>query len=69
MAKNVKVIKENDNGRNIRFKDQKTKGEMSRSEFVSEIKRGKYDEYYTRKINGIETPVSKPDKSKKNNLG
>ena len=45
---------------------------MSRRTFVSKIKTGQnnYDQlYYVRKQNGIETPVSKPDGDKSNNLG
>ena len=42
---------------------------MSRKEFVKEIKNGSYKNYHVRTINGIETPVSNPDKSALNNLG
>ncbi len=69
MGKKVTVVKETETVRNTRFRDDTNHHEMSRREFVNQIKRGKYDRYYTREINGIETPVSKPDKSKKNNLG
>ena len=67
MAKNVKVIKQSSTGRNLTFKDGNK--EMTRSEFVKEIKRGEYDDYYVKKVNGVDTPVSKPDSSKGNNLG
>lgn len=71
MAKQrVEVIKESETGRNEKFRDNKTGKKMSRQKFVSDIKKGVYDEdYYVRKQNGIETPVSKPDGTKKNNLG
>ena len=42
---------------------------MTRNQFVREIKKGNYEEYYVRKINGLDTPVSKPDGNEKNNLG
>lgn len=65
----VKVIKENDSGRNERFKDCTNGNEMTRNQFVKEIKKGNYEEYYVRKINGLDTPVSKPDGKENNNLG
>ncbi len=65
----VKVILENDSGRNERFKDCTNGNEMTRNQFVKEIKKGNYEEYYVRKINNIDTPVSKPDGNKNNNLG
>lgn len=70
MGKNVKVTKENESGRNLKFKDGNKI--MTRAQFVKEInkKGSKYsDDYYTRKINGVETPVSKPDGKEGNNLG
>lgn len=71
MSKSVKTTKENSTGRNIRFLDIKTNKEMTRAEFVKEIKKNNsnYDkDYYVRKQNGLDTPVSKPDNSKRNNL-
>lgn len=41
---------------------------MTRTEFVKEIKKGNYKGYTVKNINGKATPVSKPDKSKNNNL-
>ncbi|EEI83543.1 hypothetical protein HMPREF0077_0425 [Anaerococcus tetradius ATCC 35098] len=41
---------------------------MTRQDFVRSIKAGNYENYHVRLINGIETPVSNPDKSKNNNL-
>lgn len=71
MNKNNKVIvaKENDSGRNEIFKDCRTGATMTRKEFVRQIKKGNYPNYYIRKINGLETPVSKPDGKIDNNLG
>lgn len=71
MSKSVRTTKENSTGRNIRFLDIKTNKEMTRAEFVKEIKKNNsnYDkDYYVRKQNGLDTPVSKPDNSKRNNL-
>ena len=65
----VKVIQENDSGRNERFKDCTNGNEMTRKQFVKEIKKGNYEKYYVRKINGLDTPVSKPDGKENNNLG
>lgn len=66
----VEVIKESDTGRNERFRDTKTGQEMTRLQFVKAIDNGTYsDDYYHRKINGVDTPVSKPDNNPNNNLG
>ncbi|SDC27975.1 hypothetical protein SAMN05421734_10617 [Pelagirhabdus alkalitolerans] len=67
--KKVSVIHENETGRNKEFRDNYRKTNMSKNEFVSEIRSGKYDNYHIRNINGVDTPVSNPDKSKNNNLG
>ena len=42
---------------------------MTRAEFNRVIKKGNYPNYYTRKIHGLETPVSKPNGCKSDNLG
>jgi hypothetical protein len=66
----VEVIKESITGRNERFRDTRTGQEMTRNQFVKAIDKGTYgNDYYHRKINGMETPVSKPDGNPKNNLG
>lgn len=66
--KRVSVIKESGSGRNQQFHDNFKDKNMSRAQFVREIKGGEYDNYHIRKINGIDTPVSNPDSSKNNNL-
>ena len=66
--KRVSVTQANETGRNERFHDNYTGENMSRPEFVRRIKRGGYENYHIRKINGIETPVSNPDGSEHNNL-
>jgi len=65
----VKTIKENDTGRNIRFQDIASKKEMTDKGFVRAIKKGDYDGYHIRKINGIDTPVSNPNGRESDNLG
>ncbi|MCL2383541.1 MAG: DUF3892 domain-containing protein [Oscillospiraceae bacterium] len=67
--KTVRVTKESDTGRNIKFKDIATGREKTRPQFVKEIEQGKYPNYHIRKIDGIKTPVSNPDGKEYNNLG
>lgn len=67
--KRITVISETASGRNIKFKDNYTGRIMTRKEFVNQIKSGNYKNYHVRKINGVDTPVSNPDRSKHNNLG
>lgn len=68
MAKRVTVTNESDSGRNLKFHDNYTGKDMSRAQFVKEIKGGNYDNYHVRKINGLDTPVSNPDDKEGNNL-
>ena len=68
-GKRIKVINESDTGRNLGFKDTRTGEEMTRAEFVQQIKQGNYSNYHVREVNGVETPVSNPDQSENNNLG
>lgn len=52
----VVVIKESNTGRNERFLDTRTGQEMTRNQFIKAIDKGTYgNDYYHRKINGIET--------------
>lgn len=69
MKKKVVVVQESSTGRNNRFYDPARKKELSRADFVKEIKIGNYPDYHIRKINGIETPCSNPDNQSNNNLG
>ena len=66
--KRIKVTQESDTGRNQKFHDNRTGADMTRSQFVREIKSDNYPNYHVRKINGIDTPVSNPDKTTNNNL-
>jgi hypothetical protein len=69
MAKTVIVTSESDSGRNLQFHDNKSGENMSRAEFVKQIEQGKFPSYYVKEMNGLKTPVSKPDKSIADNLG
>lgn len=65
----VSVIEESDTGRNKKFIDNKTGETMTRAKFVKKINNDEYEDYYTRKQEGLNTPVAKPDGKKDNNLG
>lgn len=67
-GKKVRVTQETESGRNQHFVDTSTGRRMSREEFVRQIDKGNYPAYHTRKINGVRTPASNPDKSESNNL-
>ncbi|MCK9426513.1 MAG: hypothetical protein M0Q21_10785 [Ignavibacteriaceae bacterium] len=67
--KKVTVTNEGSTGRNEKFCDNSKNKNMTRTEFVKEIKKGNYPDYHVRKINGKDTPVSNPDDSENNNLG
>lgn len=69
MPKRVSVKSESKTGRNERFHDNFKGYDMSRAQFVDRIKHNEYENYHIRVINGIETPVSNPDKKRNNNLG
>lgn len=68
MINRITVTQESNTGRNERFLDNLTGESMTRSKFVQEINSGKYEGYYVRRINGVPTPCSKPDKNQQNNL-
>lgn len=66
--KRVTVTEESESGRNLKFHDNYSGADMTRHQFVGEIKAGNYAHYHVRIINGVETPVSNPDESELNNL-
>lgn len=66
--KRVTVTDESDSGRNQQFHDNYNGADMTRSQFVKEINQGNYPNYHVRNINGVDTPVSNPDKTRNNNL-
>lgn len=65
----ITVTKESRTGRNQEFHDNKVGRDMNQWEFVLRIKRDEYPGYHIRRIHGIETPVSNPDETERNNLG
>ncbi|MBA3716298.1 MAG: hypothetical protein H0W76_28230 [Pyrinomonadaceae bacterium] len=69
MAKRVTVTRESDSGRNQQFRDNRNGQQMTRPEFVRQIRQGNYSNYHVRNINGVPTPASNPDNSENNNLG
>ena len=68
MQKRITVTQESESGRNEKFHDNFNGQNMTRNQFVQEIKKGNYDNYHIRNINGVPTPVSNPDNSERNNL-
>jgi len=68
MAKTVIVTRESESGRNQKFHDNRSGKNMTRPEFVKEIKKGKFPDYHVRKVHGLPTPVSNPDGKEGNNL-
>jgi hypothetical protein len=68
-GKRLRVTQESETGRNERFRDTRTGETLSRGEVVRRIESGRYDDYHVRRINGVKTPVSNPDRSEGNNLG
>jgi len=67
--KPIVVIKESKTGRNELFVDQITGDIFDRSGFVNAINSNKYKGYTLASIDGLATPMSKPDKVTSNNLG
>lgn len=67
--KPVIVLKESKTGRNELFVDQLTGALMDRKGFAALIDSGQYEGYTLASIDGIATPMSKPDKVTSNNLG
>ncbi len=65
----VVVVSESPTGRNLGFLDVLTGNVMSRRVFVDAITQGFYGNYDIRYIDGIATPVSKPNDSTSDNLG
>lgn len=67
--KRITVTRESETGRNEYFHDNYSNIDMTRNQFVAAIQNGEYQNYHIRNINGIDTPVSNPDKTRNNNLG
>jgi hypothetical protein len=69
LSKPVVSISKSPTGRNEIYFDLKRGSAMTRSEFVALIQSGEYRRYSVKLIQGIETPVSKRDGRKINNIG
>lgn len=65
----VIVLKETETGRNELFCDLSNGNIFDCERFVSLIERGEYSGYTVASIDGLKTPMSKPDGVKSNNLG
>lgn len=65
--KEIKVVSQSNTGRNETFKVGN--GFMNRERLVQSIHNGNHPDYHIRNINGVDTPVSNPDKNNRNNLG
>lgn len=63
----IVVTSESRSGMNLVFKDTKTGSVMSRSEFVSAIRDGKYPDFYVRTVDGVLIPSSKPNSKRSDN--
>ena len=63
------VLVESETGRNEIFYDITKQKVLNRIELVSLIREGSYPAYTVKIINGVETPVSKPDGYEAGNLG
>lgn len=68
-SKPVIVLKENETGRNELFFDLSNGDIFDRESFVAAIEKGKYPGYLIATIDGLATPMSKPDGVTSNNLG
>ncbi len=65
----VVVVREDQHMRNVEFVDTVTGRLMTRAEFVDAIHAGEYRDYLVRNINGVPTPVSRPNETTADNLG
>lgn len=66
--KRISVTRESSTGRNLNFKINSSKRNVSRAQLVKKIENG-LSGYHVRNINGVKTPVSNPDGKSGNNLG
>jgi hypothetical protein len=66
--KHVIVLVEDKNGRNVVYFDIANLKILSADDFIVQIQAGLYPRYTIKTLKGRQTPVSKPDKIKNNNL-
>lgn len=69
LSKPIVSLSKSPTGRNQLFFDLEKNLTLSRLELVEAIQRGEYAGYSVKTIRGIETPVSKRDRRKTNNIG
>jgi len=67
--KPVIVLKESETGQNELFGDLSNGNIFDRESFVASIESGEYPGYTVASIDGLATPMSKPDGIPSNNLG
>jgi hypothetical protein len=65
----LEVTQESETGRNEAFRNRNTQEEMNRAEAVQDIRHDLLPGYHVRVINGVDTPVSNPNRSEIDNLG
>ncbi|MCC6448712.1 MAG: hypothetical protein IT215_08515 [Chitinophagaceae bacterium] len=68
ISKPVIALTQSSTGRNQTYYDLQKRTMMTNSEFVALIWNGNYPGYSVKQIKGLETPVSKRDQKKKNNI-
>jgi hypothetical protein len=69
VSKPIISVSKSPTGRNQQFFDLQKQILLTRPELVSLIRAGEYPDYSIKIIRGIETPVSKRDSQKTNNIG
>lgn len=69
LSKPVISVSKSPTGRNEIYFDLQKRSVMTRTEFVALIEAGEYRGYSTKLIRGVETPVSKRDGRRTNNIG
>ncbi len=65
----LKVTKQSETGKNIRFKDAVTNRYMSLEQAVKAVNNGTYEGYHVRHTKNGDIIASNPDNSTNNNLG
>lgn len=69
MSKPIIALTESETGRNETYYDLLRREVMTREELVTLIRAGKYPDYSVKQTRGVETPVSKRDGKRINNIG
>ena len=69
MSRPIVVLTKSETGRNEVYYDLLKRNVLTRDELVAVIRAGEYPGYSIKLIRGVETPVSKHDGKKINNIG